>query len=411
MIKNIPKLLLFNLMVVAILGCLMRYKIGFDFPFFEQKNLQHAHSHFAFSGWISLCIMFFMVQFLRQYKTGKENLFNGILVAQITVSFGMLFSFGYGGYNTLSIVLSSFSVLTTYIFSIIYIKNIWTLPSNEVKSKKWFVAALLLNMISALGTFALAFMMATKQIDQHFYLASVYFFLHFQYNGWFLFGCIGILIYYLREKHQLDIKDFWIYTLLLSSIIPAYGLSILWTDLPPFLYIFVVLAAIAQSYAFLLLTLQVFKVKLKLFYSDNWSFKWLFICSGIAILIKFLLQLFSTIPELSQLAFGFRPIVIAYLHLVLLAGITPFLLAMMIGFDWVSTKNSAKSGITILLTGIFFNEMILAIQGIASFDYTIIPYANEALFVVALLILSGIVLLISSQRAHLVLMNKNDPTK
>lgn len=38
-----------NLLIVALLGTLMRYKIGFEFPFFNQKNIQHSHSHFAFA--------------------------------------------------------------------------------------------------------------------------------------------------------------------------------------------------------------------------------------------------------------------------------------------------------------------------------------------------------------------------
>jgi hypothetical protein len=42
-----------NLLIVALLGVLMRYKIGFAFPHFNQKYLQESHSHFAFIGWIS----------------------------------------------------------------------------------------------------------------------------------------------------------------------------------------------------------------------------------------------------------------------------------------------------------------------------------------------------------------------
>ena len=55
---------LFNLLVVALLGVLMRYKIGFSFPFFDQKYLQHAHSHFAFAGWVSQMLMACMVRLL-----------------------------------------------------------------------------------------------------------------------------------------------------------------------------------------------------------------------------------------------------------------------------------------------------------------------------------------------------------
>ena len=54
--------------------------------------------------------------------------------------------------------------------------------------------------------------------------------------------------------------------------------------------------------------------------------KYILLFVGFALSAKFLLQLGSTIPALSQLGFGFRPIVIAYLHLVLLAVISLFLL-------------------------------------------------------------------------------------
>lgn len=54
--------------------------------------------------------------------------------------------------------------------------------------------------------------------------------------------------------------------------------------------------------------------------------KFLFALSAFALSLKFLLQLGSTYPPLSTLAFGFRPIVIAYLHLVLLGVITIFII-------------------------------------------------------------------------------------
>ena len=59
------KISLLNLLIVAILGLLMRYKIGFEFPFLDQKHLQHSHSHFAFSGWISHTLMVLMVYFIQ----------------------------------------------------------------------------------------------------------------------------------------------------------------------------------------------------------------------------------------------------------------------------------------------------------------------------------------------------------
>jgi len=60
------KFSLINLLIVALLGLLMRYKIGFEFPYFNQKSLQHSHSHFAFAGWISHTLMVLMISYLNK---------------------------------------------------------------------------------------------------------------------------------------------------------------------------------------------------------------------------------------------------------------------------------------------------------------------------------------------------------
>ena len=50
------RICLLNLFLVALLGVVLRYKIAFSLPFIDQRNLLHAHSHFAFAGWISQSI-------------------------------------------------------------------------------------------------------------------------------------------------------------------------------------------------------------------------------------------------------------------------------------------------------------------------------------------------------------------
>ena len=59
------KFSLINLFVVALLGLLMRYKIGFEFPYLNQKSLQLAHSNFAFTGWISHTLMVLLIYTLQ----------------------------------------------------------------------------------------------------------------------------------------------------------------------------------------------------------------------------------------------------------------------------------------------------------------------------------------------------------
>jgi hypothetical protein len=121
------------------------------------------------------------------------------------------------------------------------------------------------------------------------------------------------------------------------------------------------------------------------------------ILSATAATIKLFLQLGSTIPSLSQLAFGFRPIVIAYLHLVLLGIISIFLLATIFSVNNLSLKKATKFGLFIFVTGIFFNEFVLMLQGVASFSYNSIPFANELLLFFAITMFSGIFTMVISQ--------------
>ena len=54
-------------------------------------------------------------------------------------------------------------------------------------------------------------------------------------------------------------------------------------------------------------------------------------------------------------------------------------------------------GLTVFISGIFLNELALAIQGIASFSYFPIPYVNDVLFGIALLLWMGTALMLISQ--------------
>jgi hypothetical protein len=100
------------------------------------------------------------------------------------------------------------------------------------------------------------------------------------------------------------------------------------------------------------------------------------------------------IPSVSKLAFGFRPIVIAYLHLVLLAIISLFLLTFMMANRLIPSSGHSKRGLVLLAVGIYCTEIMLAVQGIASLSYTSVPYTNEVLFGLALIMFSGISMLL-----------------
>lgn len=389
---NIQKWLrfsLFNLFLVASVGLLMRYKIGFEFPIFEQKNLQHAHSHFAFTGWVSHTLMVLMVYFFRHDRKINLKKYNAIFIANLVASYGMLVFFIIQGYGVISIIFSTMSMLVSYLFAWVFLRD---LKKSDVNSlvKKWFAAATVFSIISTLGTVVLIYLMASHTFSEEMYLASIYYYLHFQYNGWFMFGCIGLFYAYadLRPEHHPALqKTFWIFAI---SCIPAYLLSILWANLPSWLYWLGVLSATAQVYAWFWFLYVVLKRCRYNFPKTTPLLKNLLIFIGFAMTLKLLLQLGSTIPQMSQLAFGFRPIVIAYLHLVLLGVISLFLLYYVFAEKLLLTSTTIGSGLSIFIIGVVVNELILALQGVASLDYIPIPYVNEMLFGAAIILVSGI---------------------
>lgn len=384
------KFSLLNLCIVALLGVLMRYKIGFEFPYFNQKNLQHSHSHFAFSGWVSHTLMTLMVYYLQtKIVDFHGNKYRELIVANLVCSFGMLISFIIQGYGLVSILFSTAIIIVSYLFAYQFIKDL-KLLNKDFLSKNWFKAALFFNVISSLGTFYLAYMMASKNVNQDFYLSSVYYYLHFQYNGWFFFGCMGLIFGFLNLKKSEHSFFETTFKLFVIACIPAYFLSTLWLDLPLWLYAITVFAAIIQVFAWFRFLYILIKTRKNLLQNYSPLLRYILVFISFGLSVKLLLQLGSTVPVISQLAFGFRPIVIAYLHLILLAIITLFLLFYITANRLVFVTKNIKIGILIFSIGVLLNETILAVQGIASFSYTLIPFVNEILFGVALILFFGI---------------------
>lgn len=389
-IKFWLKISLINLCIVAILGLLMRYKIGFEFPYLDQKHLQHSHSHFAFAGWLAHTLMVLMVYFIQTKITDfKGNKYNTIIIANLICSYGMLISFIIQGYGLVSIALSTASILVSYIFAYRFIKDLKILD-DDLLAKNWFKAALFFNVISSLGTFYLAYMMATKNVVQDWYLSSIYYYLHFQYNGWFFFACMGLAFGFLnlrKSEHSFYETSFKLFAI---ACVPAYFLSTLWLDLPLWIYIITVIAALVQVYAWFKFLPILLKTRKNVLESYSPLLRYILVFVSFALSIKLLLQLGSTVPIISQLAFGFRPIVIAYLHLILLGIITLFLLFYIYANHLILISKNIKYGVFVFTIGVLLNEIVLAVQGVAAFSYTIIPFVNEILFGVAILLLIGI---------------------
>ena len=210
---------------------------------------------------------------------------------------------------------------------------------------------------------------------------------------------MGLLYDYLGKRYAHFASNRLAFRLIAYSCVPAYGLSILWMHLPIWIEIVFALAAMAQALGWGNILYYAHKQKILKELDIIQPLKWLLVIIAIAGSIKFTLQLGSTIPAVSQLAFGFRSIVIAYLHLVLLAFISLFLVTYAYMTKLSIFNKYSFAGIAIFVVGILLNELLLGIQGIASIGYILIPFINESLFFVSLLLMSGIGIILMSQFA------------
>jgi len=395
------RIALLNLAIVALYGTLMRYKIAFDFPFFEQKNLLHAHSHFAFTGWIShvlYCGLFLLVApFINLKERPKYKI---LILLNLISAFGMLIAFTIEGYKFFSIAFSMLSIITSFFFTVFFIADAKKFPEQHA-AKPWAITALLLNVISAAGPFYLAYMMVTKNIDQYNYLASVYYFLHFQYSGWFFFGFFAIIANKLPLSSTVLNKY---YRLFAVSVIPAYFLSILWFKLPAWLYIVTVAACVLQLVTWLVLMAKLWPALNKLPINYPKWIKVFFYAAASALTIKFLLQAVSVVPYLSHFAFSIRSIVIAFLHLILLGIYSLFIIGYMFVKKNIQIGAVAKFAAISFLCGVVINELVLAILGFAAFFYFTIPHSAIMLFGAAVILFISALLLFASQ-----LKNNNLP--
>jgi len=385
-----------SLAVVAFYGTLMRYKIAFNFPFLEQINLLYAHFNFAFSGWINHILYCGLTVLIAPYlSTDKLKKYKWLIATNLICAYGVALCFTILGVKIGAIIFSSLSTVTVAIFfTVFYIidsKHI----ARDSSFKPWAITGLLLNILSVIGPFLLAYMMISKHFDHNKYLIYKYYFLHFQYNGWFFFSTMALLTTILPSNFPNLNRYFSVFAI---TVIPTFFLSVLWIKLPMWLYIITVVATIIQLIGWFILVVKYLPLLIK----DNkpsWVHIFLY-AATFAMTIKFILQTISVIPSLSHLVFGFRSIVIAYLHLILLGVYSLFFIGYSFYKGFLVPSGATKFATSLFLIGVILNELALGAQGAAGLIYIPIPYINEILFAITLVLFASSLLIVIAQKKY-----------
>lgn len=392
------KICVFNFFVVSVIGVMMRYNMAFSLPGFNHKFMKESHSHFAFYGWVSAGIFLFVTKYLSEnFKKINLAKYQYLMISNQIGSYGMLFTFLYGGYFWLSIVFSSIALFTGFAY---YIFLLIDTKLNKNLEIIWLKSGAFFAIFSAIGIFGLAYFSSKKEEFDVLFRASTYFYLHYQYNGFFLFSCIGLLLISLK-KIGIEIEEKLnktIFYLLFFGCFFGYGLSVLWIEMNPIFYGFFTLISVIQFFGAILFLKWIRKTNL--YKNENLIQKLLLSVFGFAFILKFLLQSLSAIPSLGVFAFNNINIVIAYLHLVLLMGISLFLIWKILQLKEIKFNKLFKFGVLLLVFGIVCNEIVLVLSG--TFSIFFIPFlsAKYCLLFASIVIMVSIVIFIKSLKLN-----------
>ena len=374
---------LVNLLLVATAGVLLRAKILFPLPWIDHKFLLHAHSHFAFSGWLGQIISVVLIETISRSVNIDIKKIRLLFLVNAFASFGMLFTFPFMGYAPASIFFSTLSLLYSIWFPIVALGYVNKAGQGSL-SRNCFRLALISLMLSTAGPITLAVGKALGMQGMDFEVKSVYWFLHFQYNGFFFFSIAGLYCSLLSsQSHESRLlkQAFLSFAL---SLVPAYLLSVQWLGLSSQMQALASVSGVLQVLGLIQFVRYISKKAGK---SD-----WLYTVAFTAFVLKTVFQFISVFPAMGKIAFGFRPIVIGYLHLVLLGMMTTFIL----GFLRHKPGSNSNSGLVVFVIGIIVNELALFFQGLMGIVGTYIHGINELLFVIALALLVGAVLIARS---------------
>lgn len=368
--KHWPLICISNLLIAALIGLCMRYKIVFPFPALDQGNALHAHANFVFSGWVSLTLFSCIVSFVLSPTKSRKKMYKATFYFLEITSIGMLISFLIQGYGTISICLTLLSAAAGCLF----IFHIWKdlKPAKTSAIVRLFLkGAMLWYLLSILGTIVLIYLSKSGAGSPIELRSSFYFFLHFQYNGWFTFCIFGLLLHWLFSIHRPEkskkIKAvFW---LLSIGLIPGYFLSILafypfiWVEIPSFISVFSYFVAAFLLFVVILKIYPQIKMRTPKMPSILWKI------ATLSFFLKTMMQAATLVPSLASFAFSFRPLIIGFLHLTFLCFVTFFLIGYLLYYKQLQIKNIwlSKFGLIIFIISVILSEAGLFVHSFFAF--------------------------------------------
>lgn len=367
---------------------------------FDYKNLLHAHSHLALLGWIFLSITALLGSTYLSGDNIKLKPYKTQFIFFNVSNIGMLLSFPVQGYGPISITFSTLHILVSYWFISSFLKTARTLQiSKKYFSFVFITTAFGLFILSTIAPFALGPLMVSALRETPLYHNLIYFYLHFQYNGWLTFAVLGLFFGYLEKNEILFSRklSMYFFLCLLIACFPSYFLSVLWNKPDDWVYYTAMTGGILQLLAlgFLIMILLPIYKHLRL---PTFS-QFLFWFAMITFMAKIVLQFFSGLPYFAELVYHVRNFIIAYLHLVLIGFISLFILSWHIQMGNIGlARPLSRLGLGSFVLGFLLSEILLVRNAVNTWQKLIeLESYYHVLFFVSILMPLGILLLLPEQ--------------
>ncbi len=374
---NLVRWSLFNLILVALLGLLLRTAPLLSYFPLQYKNLLHGHSHVAFGGWVMPLLVALLLQSFPQLAQAVAyRHWRNIAALLLFSAYGMLLSFPVQGYAPVSIFFSTLSLAAGCYLALVVWKALPHLPHKWAYSfLKW---GLFYAVLSALGPLATGPIIALGHQGSPLYFNAIYFYLHFTYNGLFVFAVLALWYGRIGVRQKTHAEK--VLLLLNAACLPAYALSVLWNKPPSIFYWVGGGAALLQLGAVYYLLCDAGLV----LRAKGWV-RWLLVLALASFVLKNVLQALSALPAVAAQAALQRNLVIAYLHLVLVGFVSLGMLAHALRLFTIKVSRALSIGLWLFIFSFAATEALLVANGLGAG----VPYQMQGLVVLVLGMLLG----------------------
>ena len=350
-----------NFFVASLMGLLLRWMYVAPFSGVNFQFLMHGHSHVAMLGWVYLMLYCLIFYFFVPKENQQKPIYNRLFWVTELAVIGMMIDFPAQGYAFASILFSTLHIFCSYYFCYLIYKD--AKPST-FPEKKMLHTALFFMIFSTLGVWCLGPAVGMMGKTSAFYQIAIQFFLHFQFNGWFLFAVLGL--FFKQIKINIDDKKFRLfYNSFVVATVLTLALPVSWSLSNPAFYWINVIGVAIQFISFVLFY-QLIRPHLKTVFAPlSFLEKTVYQFALYSLALKIIIQLVVIVPELAKVSHEIRNFVIGYIHLTMLGIITGFLFGFALQNKFlISQKKIQKWGISIFLLGFVATEILLFFQGL-----------------------------------------------